>query len=153
MTGTRRLHGPLIALLLLLLLLLIPAAQAREMASVARDEINMRSGPGTGHEIVWQLSRGYPLQVLGRKGGWLRVRDFENDEGWVYRSLTGKRQHHVVKSKIVNIRSAPSTRSRIVGKAEYGEVLRTLEKRQDWVKVRNGGGLVGWVARRLLWGW
>lgn len=150
MTGTTRLHGLLFALLLLLL---IPAAQAREMVSVARDEINMRSGPGTGHEVIWQLSRGYPLQVLGRKGRWLRVRDFENDEGWVYRSLTGKRQHYVVKSKIVNIRSAPGTRSRIVGKAEYGEVLRTLENRKDWVKVRRDGGPVGWVARRLLWGW
>ncbi|RPH62735.1 MAG: peptide-binding protein [Burkholderiales bacterium] len=150
MTGIRRLQGLLFALLLLLL---IPAVQAREMVSVARDEINMRSGPGTGHAITWQLSRGYPLQVVGRKGQWLRVRDFENDEGWVFRSLTNKTPHYVVRSKIVNIRSAPGTHGRIVGKAGYGEVLRTLARRGDWVRIRQESGATGWVARRLLWGW
>lgn len=150
MTGTRRLPGLLFALLMLLVM---QAVQAREMVSVARPEINMRSGPGTGHEVTWMLTRGYPLQVVGRKGPWLRVRDFEHDEGWVYRSLTGRTPHHVVKAKVANIRSAPGTRSRIVGKATYGEVLRTLARRDGWTKVRNESGLVGWVARRLLWGW
>ncbi|HRA79036.1 MAG TPA: SH3 domain-containing protein [Burkholderiaceae bacterium] len=150
MTGTRRLPGLLFALLTLLL---VQAVQAREMVSVARAEINMRSGPGTGHDVTWMLTRGYPLQVLGRKGQWLRVRDFESDEGWVFRSLTGKVPHYVVKAKVANLRSAPSMRGRIVGKAGYGEVLRTLAHRDGWARVRNEDGLVGWVARRLLWGW
>ena len=41
----------------------------------------------------------------------------------------------------------------MVGKAVYGEVLRTLERRQDWVKIRQDGGLMGWISRKLLWGW
>ncbi|MDP3616029.1 MAG: SH3 domain-containing protein, partial [Rubrivivax sp.] len=49
--------------------------------------------------------------------------------------------------------SAPTTGSRIVGKAERGEVLRTLERRDSWVKVQPESGRKGWVARRLLWGW
>lgn len=128
-------------------------AHARQMVSVDRAEINMRTGPGTGHESLWLLSRGYPLAVLGRKGKWLHVRDFENDEGWIYRPLTDRTPHFVVKAKTANIRSGPSTRNRIVGKASYGDVLRTLAHRGDWAKIRDAEGLVGWVARRLLWGW
>lgn len=150
MTGTRRLPGVVFALLMLLLM---QAAQAREMVSVARPEIHLRSGPGTGHEVTWILSRGYPLQVLARQGRWLRVRDFESDEGWVFRSLTGKVPHYVVKVKVANVRSAPDTCSRIVARAGYGEVLRTLAHRNGWARVRNDRGLAGWVARRLLWGW
>lgn len=150
MAGTRRLPGVVFALLMLLLM---QAAQAREMVSVARPEIHLRSGPGTGHEVTWILSRGYPLQVLARQGRWLRVRDFESDEGWVFRSLTGKVPHYVVKVKVANVRSAPDTRSRIVARAAYGEVLRTLAHHDGWARVRNDRGLVGWVARRLLWGW
>jgi SH3-like domain-containing protein len=127
--------------------------QAREMVSVQQDEVNLRAGAGTQHEPLWVLSRGYPLQVTGRKGQWLRVRDFENDTGWIFRPLVGKQPHHVVKSAVANVRSSPSPRSRIVGKVTRGEVLQTLERRAQWVKVDQEGGLRGWVASRLLWGW
>ena len=129
------------------------ALQAREMVSVARAEINMRAGAGTQHATLWTLARGYPLEVTGRQGKWLKVRDFENDAGWVYRPLVGKSPHVVVKSRVANLRSVPATRGRILGKANHGEVLRTLEHRNDWVKVQPEGGPKGWVARRLLWGW
>jgi uncharacterized protein YgiM (DUF1202 family) len=59
----------------------------------------------------------------------------------------------VVKASVANVRSAPGTRSRVVGKLTYGNVVRTLEKRNGWVNVRHDTGLSGWVARRLLWGW
>ena len=51
--------------------------QAREMVSVQRAEVNLRAGAGTQHEALWVLSRGYPLEVTGRKGQWLKVRDFD----------------------------------------------------------------------------
>lgn len=137
----------------LLLLATIPAAQASEMVSVARPEINMRSGPGTNHEALWMLSQGYPLRVVGHKGPWLKVSDFENDTGWVFRGITGKTPYHIVKAKVVNIRSAPTTKSSIVGKSYYGELLRTLEKRASWVKIEHESGLIGWVSRNLVWGW
>lgn len=130
-----------------------PAA-AQSMVSIDRPEVNLRAGAGTQHETLWVVRRGYPLQVTGRQGRWLKVRDFENDEAWVYRPLTARTPHHVVKVGTANIRSQPSTRSRIVGQARYGQVLRTLEKRPSWVRVRQeDGGATGWVARRLLWGW
>jgi len=136
-----------------LMIVLLPAARALEMVSVDRDEINMRSGPGTQHKSNWLLSRGYPLMVIGRKGEWLQVRDFESDEGWVYGPLTAKKPHMVVKSNgPVNVRSGPDTRSKVIGQAQRGDVLRTLEQRQGWAKVETQSGVVGWIARDLLWG-
>ena len=113
----------------------------------------MRSGPGTGHEALWTLSQTYPLKVVGKQGQWLKVSDFENDTGWVFRGVTGKTRYHIVKAKVVNIRSGPTTRARILGKTYYGELLRTLERRQSWVKIEHESGLIGWVSRNLLWGW
>lgn len=150
MTVARTLGNCLLAFLLLLAL---PTAQARQMVSIDRPEVNMRTGPGTGHEAIWKLSEGYPLQVISRQGKWYKVRDFENDEGWVYRALTGKTRYHIVKSPIVNIRSGPSTKNRVIGKTHYGELLRTLDLRKNWVKIKHESGVIGWVSRRLLWGW
>lgn len=139
---------------LLLLFWTAGSAQANvEMVSVDRPKVNMRSGPGTNYSILWELGQGYPLMVIGRQGSWLKVRDFENDEGWVYQPLMGKTPHLVVKERIVNIRSGPGTRFRMVGQAKYGVVLRTMERGSGWVKVQHENGLTGWVSRSLLWGW
>ncbi|ADH86989.1 SH3 domain-containing protein [Desulfurivibrio alkaliphilus] len=137
----------------LFLLGLVTAAQAIEMVSVDRPKINMRSGPGTNHSILWELGKGYPLMVIGRQGNWMKVRDFEGDEGWVYQPLVGRTPHLVVKVPVANIRSGPGTRYRLVGQARYGVVLQTMERGSGWVKVRHENGLTGWMSRDLLWGW
>jgi SH3-like domain-containing protein len=139
--------------LLALALLLAGAAQAQTMVSVDRPKINLRVDAGTQHPVDWVLNRGFPLQVLGRRDGWLHVRDFEGDTGWVLARLTARKPHVIVKVKAANLRSGPGTTRRLVGRAEYGEVLRTLDRRPGWVRVRQAGGVTGWVARQLVWGW
>lgn len=128
-------------------------AAAQQMVSVKGGVLNMRDGPGTHTQVLWELNRGYPLQVIERRGSWLKVRDFENDQGWVAASLTGRQPHHIVKAPVANLRAGPGTQHRIVGKAAYGDLLKTQEKRAGWVKVTREEGASGWVARRLIWGW
>ncbi len=129
------------------------------MLSVAQDNVNMRTGPGKKYKIQWKLSKGYPLRVLKRKGNWYRVKDFENDIGWVYKTVVVKGKPHMIvkvhrkKNKKVNIRSGPGTKNKIVGKAYYGVVFETLKIKKGWVKVHHEKGVTGWVKRSLLWGW
>ena len=135
-------------------LLLLTAWQAvAQMVSISSMEVNMRSGPGTEYPADWRLDRGYPLKVIGSQGSWLKVIDFENDRGWIHRPLTSRTPYHVVKVKVANMRSQPSTRSRVIAKLIYGEALKTLRHSGGWVKVQREGGPRGWVAQRLLWGW
>jgi SH3-like domain-containing protein len=131
----------------------MPQAVAQQMVSVSREEVNLRSGPGTRYPAEWVLSRGFPLKVVGRRGDWLQVLDFENDKGWILRTLTSSTAYHIVKVKTANLRSQPTTSSRIVGRVSYGDALRTLERKSGWVKVQRDGGLQGWISRNLLWGW
>lgn len=144
-------------LTLLFILLPLFVAHAR-MVSITGEKVNLRSGPGTKYAVVWELGKGFPLQVIESKGNWLKVKDFENDVGWVYRNLVSGKAHLIVKvnkqkNKRINIRSGPGTKYGIVGKANYGVVFQTLEHRQSWVKVKHEDGLIGWVKRSLLWGW
>lgn len=135
------------------LLCLVGVAQAK-MVSVVGEMVNMRSGPGKNYSVVWELGKGYPLKIVTTKGHWLKVTDFENDTGWVYKSLVGRTPYLVVKKKIVNLRSGPSKNNKIVRQAQKGVVFRTLEKKGSWVKVKHEEEKVtGWVLRSLLWGW
>lgn len=149
---THLLHGVL-PFLALLLLLAGSQAVAQQMVSVSGMEVNMRSGPGTQHPADWRLDRGYPLKVIGRQGSWLKVSDFENDKGWILQRFTSSTPYHVVKVKLANMRSEPTLRSRVIAKLAYGEVLKTLKRSGDWIKLQGPNGLRGWVSRPLLWGW
>ena len=139
--------------LLLCLLAPLAAAAAPRMVSAAVDELSLRTGPGTRYEALWTVVKGYPLKVLSKRGNWLKVSDFENDKAWVYAPMTGKTPHHVVKAQRANLRRSPTTGSAIVAKLQYGDVLRTLERRGSWLKVRLASGATGWIAKRLVWGW
>ena len=142
----------------LILVSLMAVAARAEMVSIAGIKVNMRSGPGIKHDVLWELGKGYPLQVVDRQGNWLKVTDFEDDTGWVYRKLTVRSAHMIVKvykdkKRKINIRTGPGTNYKIVGQAYYGVVFKTLKRGRDWVKVQHENGLTGWVKRNHLWGW
>lgn len=130
----------------------LPAA-AQQMVSIQGSAVNLRAGPRANAEVLWEVTRGYPLKVVGHQGRWLRVQDFENDRAWVARSLTGRTPHHVVRADVANLRSGPGTRFKVLAKLPRYEVLRTRGKQEGWVRVERETGQRGWVAKRLLWGW
>jgi len=135
-------------------LLIFTSIANAKMVSIANDLVNMRSGPGQKYSVIWELGKGYPLKVLQTKGEWLKVTDYENDTGWIYKKLVNRTPHLIVKKKIVNIRSGPGTGYKIVRKAQNGVVFQTLERKKGWVKVKHEEeNVVGWVMRSLLWGW
>lgn len=134
-------------------MLAVSSVEAISLVSVDGENVNMRSGPGSNYSVLWELGNGFPLQVLGEKGDWLKVADFEGDSGWIYSKLVTKKSHLIVKKKRINVRSGPGSRYRLVGKANYGVVFRTIKVSKGWAKVKHENGLAGWVKRDLLWGW
>lgn len=126
---------------------------AAEYVSITREAVHMRAGPGTQYSSMWRLPKGYPLRVQKHQGRWVKVVDVEKDSGWVYAPLTSKRQRHIVQSTIANVRSGPGTGFRKVGQARFGEIVRPLAHKGNWVKVSRPEGASGWISRKLLWGW
>ncbi len=124
---------------------------AAQMVAVQNENVNMRSGPSTKSKVLWKLGTGFPLKVIQRSGSWYKVRDFEGASGWIHRSVVNSSGHMIVKKRKINIRNRPNTRSKVVAKANYGVVFKTLKKTKGWVKVRHGD-IVGWIKQTLLWG-
>lgn len=140
--------------LALLTTTLAPAmVQAREFVSVKGNTLNVREKPTARSAMLWELGKGYPLQVVQRQGQWLRVRDNESTLGWVHAPLTGKTPHMVVTARTANLRAGPGQNHRVVGKLDELEVVRTLKKQGSWAHVQRDSGQKGWVARSLAWGW
>ena len=134
-----------------LTLALVPA-QA-EFVSIAGKQVNVRTGPSTKTDIAWELAEGYPMQVTKKQGNWFKVKDFEGELGWVYKPLTQKKAHHIVKAPTANMRSGPGTQYKKVGALAQYDLLKTLDKKNGWVKGTTSTGQTGWISKKLLWGW
>jgi len=147
----------IILLSLLFVLSFSMSSAMAEMLAIHGNDINMRSGPGKKYKVLWKLGNGFPLKVLKRSGSWIRIRDFEGTIGWVHKGVVNRTPHMIVKvhrntKKRINVRSGPGVNKRIVAKAYYGVVFKTLGRKNGWVKVSHGNKVTGWVKRSLLWG-
>jgi uncharacterized protein YraI len=119
----------------------LPLTAAAKMVSVVGDNVNLRSGPGTNYSVKWKFGSGFPLEGSGQeRTAGTRLKTFEGDTGWLYEKLTSPNGHMVVKvhknqNEKINIRSGPGTNYKIVGKAYYGVVFRTIEATK-WLGTR-----------------
>ncbi|MBW1645620.1 MAG: SH3 domain-containing protein [Deltaproteobacteria bacterium] len=131
-------------------LVLVPAVRAERLAVKVR-KANVRSGPGTDHEIIWQVGLYYPLQIVEKKGHWYNFTDFEGDAGWISEKLVGKIKTVITRKNKCNVRSGPGTENRVVFIADRGVAMKVLGSRGKWLQVRHPDGEQGWIHRSLVW--
>jgi SH3-like domain-containing protein len=137
--------------LIVLALVLWGGEVSAERSAVSANKTNVRSGPGTNHEILWSVPKYYPVDIVKISGSWRKIRDFEGDEGWIHSSLLRKIPSVIVKVPLANIREKPGTNSRISLQAEKGVSFKRLRQQGKWLKVQHVDGEVGWIHKSLVW--
>jgi SH3-like domain-containing protein len=141
--------------LLLTILLTWSASWAGPMKSIARDKVNVRSGPGLGYDVLYQAIAGYPIEVEQLLGEWVRFKDWEGYSGWVSRALISSRKTAVILRDEVNVRLGPSIRETSVIKANRGDIYQVLREKDGWIQLGyyDNDQEVGWVRKDLVWGY
>ena len=133
-----------------LILFTLPC-NAAEYVSVKKDGVNIRSGPDTKKEILWEVFKNFPLKVIKKKGKWINTKDFEGDTGWVYAPLIQNKKTIIVKVETANLRVGPGKNYELAATAKYGVVFTPLDKEGDWIKVSHEEGSTGWIFKKLIW--
>jgi len=124
--------------IILFTLFFIPCVSFSQTVSVKKDNVNVRTGPGTEFGVYMELFKGYPLKVISKKGDWLQVSDFENDKGWIFSALVVPGTTVIVNGKkTINMRSKPNTSASIVASVDRGVILTKLSSQGKWVKVKH----------------
>ena len=124
-----------------------------QMYSVGSERANIRSGPGAEHEVAWEAGRYYPLEALDREGSWVRVGDYENEEGWIHKSLLAKVPAVVIITKKANIREGAGRDYEVAWTADKDCSLKVLEAQDGWYKVSDGEEELGWLHSSVTWGY
>lgn len=60
-----------------------PTETGSQVAVIKADNLNLRSGPGTNHNVAGQVSRGIRLPVISRSGDWVQVQRENGTTAWV----------------------------------------------------------------------
>ncbi|HKJ98275.1 MAG TPA: SH3 domain-containing protein [Desulfotignum sp.] len=126
-------------------------AGAAERVVVKSSIANMRSGPGTNYEVLWQVEKYHPFLVKEKKGKWVKIQDFEDDMAWIHSSLlTGMEAVITIKSKC-NVRSRPTTDSKVLFTVERGVPFKVIKREGNWIRIAHADGEKGWIYKTLVW--
>jgi len=136
---------------LTILLILFSSAAFAERLAVSSGTANIRSGPGTNHDILWKVEKFYPVLILKKTNVWYHFRDFEEDEGWIHESLVNKTPTVITKSDTANIRSGPGTKNKILFSVDKGIPFKILKKKGKWIRIQHADGDKGWIHKSLVW--
>lgn len=142
-----------IVLCLLFALFVVSPAYA---VCVSVPKANVRIGPGTWYEKMWDIYKYTPLQKIGvsLSGDWYAVRDVDGDIVWIdKKNVTDKYRCAVVKKDKVNVRKGPGTSKSLssLSPAVHYDSFKIMEKRGEWVKVKDEKGDIGWIDKSYLW--
>ena len=139
-------------LFLLVLLILCHAGSAMaERLTVIKPVANIRSGPGTNFDILWKVEKYYPIYVIEKKGPWYHFKDFEDDKGWLHKSLVKKVDAVITKKDLCNIRSGPGTKNKILFTVEKGIPFKVNKRQGRWLHIEHADQDKGWIHDSLVW--
>ncbi|MBW1834323.1 MAG: SH3 domain-containing protein [Deltaproteobacteria bacterium] len=108
----------------IVLVIIFSSTVLAERLSIAPSIANIRSGPGTGYDVLWQVAKYHPILVLKKTGAWYHFRDFEDDTG---------------------------TKFKILFTTEKGVPFKILKRKGNWIHVQHADGDKGWIHKSLVW--
>jgi len=145
---------------LLLILIFLPLAfwsvtlQNTEALCIKKERANLRKGPGTNHEKLWEVFKYMPFKQLGIKDTWKRIQDVDGDIYWVYSPLTTQKYKcAVIKNNKTNLRTGPGTNFPKVPWAPVDKFfsMKVLKTKKNWVHIEDSAGDKAWIYRPLVW--
>lgn len=132
-------------------LIVSEAASAADRYAVTGSMVNVRSGPGTNYQVMYQAEKFYPVILLSTAGNWYQIEDYEGDIGWINKSLVSEMSTVITIKSKCNIRSGPSIKHQVIFISEKGVPFKVIKKQGTWIQVEHSDGHKGWIHKSLVW--
>ena len=145
----------IILVLFFSILFFFPKSFANESVnflSLKNNEVNLRQGPSFEYPIKFIYKKKFlPIEVLAKSETWIKIKDFENNSGWIHISQVSKKKSAINKKNNSIIYKKPTIFSKPVAKLEIGRLVIIKKCKVEWCKITSGG-FDGWIYKNSLWG-
>ena len=120
--------------------------------SLKNNEVNLRQGPSFKYPIKLTYNKKYlPVIILDKSETWRKIKDFENNSGWIHVSQLSKKNSAInIKNNSILFKK-PTIYSKPIAKLETGRLVLIKKCKIEWCKI-SSGNYVGWVFKNTLWG-
>lgn len=103
--------------------------------------VNLRSGPNTTAKPVTSVTKGAPVEIVGKENGWYKVR-YQGQEGFIYAGLVDfKKPDAYTTATLTKERHVTDHHKKSLGKPQVGDrvvILGGLENNKYKVQLANG---------------
>ena len=123
-----------------------------KFSSLKNSEVNLRQGPSFDYPIKLTYKKKYLLVIITDESEtWRKIKDFENNSGWIHISQLSKRKSAINIKEDSIIYKKPTLYSKPIVRLEVGRLLIIKKCEDKWCKVVTGD-ITGWVKKNTLWG-
>ena len=120
--------------------------------TLRNDIVNLRQGPSFDYPIkIFYKKRFLPVLVQDSSENFRKIRDHENNSGWIHISQLSKKKAAIVIDEELIMFSDSTIYSNPVALVKKGRLLIIKKCKVEWCKVYSSE-FNGWVKRDSLWG-
>ena len=136
----------------LLIPLNLEANENKKFLSLKNNEVNLRQGPSFEYPIKLIYKKKYlPVIILDKSETWRKIKDFENNSGWIHVSQLSKKKSAINIKNHSIIYKKPTIYSKPIARLEVGRFVITKRCKLKWCKIITGD-FNGWIKKKYLWG-
>ena len=128
------------------------ASENINFLSLKNSEVNLRQGPSFEYPVKLTYKKKYlPVIILDKSDAWRKIKDFENNSGWVHISQLSKKKTALNSRNNSILYRKPTIYSKPIARLEIGRLVLIKKCKEKWCKITSGG-FKGWVFESSLWG-
>ena len=128
------------------------ASENKKILSLKNNKVNLRQGPSFEYPIKLIYKKKYlPVEILDTSETWRKIKDLENNTGWVHISQLSKKKSAInIKNNSI-LYKKPSIYSKPIARIETGKLLVIKKCKLKWCKIESEE-FTGWITKNFLWG-
>ena len=120
--------------------------------TLRNDKVNLRQGPSFEYPIkLFYKKKFLPVLIIDRSENFRKIRDHENNTGWIHISQLSKKKAAITIDDNQLIFNRPSIYSKPFAILKKGRLWKIYKCKDEWCKV-SVGNYNGWVKKNVLWG-
>ena len=145
---------PLIILLFCFILLPFQKVYSNNeyFKTLRNDNVNLRQGPSFDYPIkIFYKKKFLPVLIQDRSDNFRKIRDHENNTGWIHISQLSKKKAAIVIDDNLILFNNSTIYSNPIAILKKGRLLKIRKCKKNWCKIKTGK-FKGWVKKESLWG-
>ena len=120
--------------------------------TLRNEKVNLRQGPSFDYPVkIFYNKKFLPVLVQEKSDNFRKIRDHENNSGWIHISQLSKKKAAIVIDDDLILFNSSTMYSNPVAILKKGRLVRIKKCEVNWCKI-NTDKFKGWVKKESLWG-